>query len=95
MNNPEATVKEYVISQYPRKGAAMVYYLRTDKYRYIVWLGNNYRTTEPYEDKFVLETELYDYEKDSLEEINETGNPEYEQVMADLHSKMLSFISGQ
>jgi hypothetical protein len=55
----------------------MGYSIRTKRFRYTVWLGENFRTWMPYDEKAVIARELYDYEKDPLEKENFLDKPEY------------------
>lgn len=77
INNPAAEIKEYAFSQYPRENDKMGYSIRTKRFRYTEWLSNNFRTNLPYDQKFVIAREMYDYEKDPLETENILDKPEY------------------
>jgi iduronate 2-sulfatase len=108
MKDPKKSVKEYSVSQYPRTrsvldserlgwsdGQYMGYSLRTDRYRYTVWMKNSFRSTSPFSADLVEAVELYDYEKDPNETINFSGEKAYSKVQLDLNKKMLSFLAGQ
>lgn len=92
MENPRAEVKEFSISQYPRSQGRMGYALRDQRYRYVVWMGRDWRSTMPYDSSLVEFVELYDYEKDPLETVNVAEDPAYADVVADLNGKMLSYF---
>lgn len=105
MMNNKSSIMEYAVSQYPRKlkgdqakklgyanGKLMGYSIRTEKYRYTVWLNNEFRSTEPYSDSRVYAKELYDYVKDPLEKVNAVDNKEYTNVVKDLHAKLLAYF---
>lgn len=62
-------VKEYGVSQFPR-GKTMGYAFRTQQYRYVVWLKNDYRSDKPFSENLVEAEELYDYCSDPLETRN-------------------------
>ena len=79
INKPAAELREYVLSQYPRPKDKMGYSIRTKRFRYTVWFSNNFRTSMPYDQKSVIASELYDYEKDPLEKESVLDKPEYKQ----------------
>jgi len=75
--NPEKEIREGALSQYPRS-SYMGYSLRTSRYRYTKWV-----------DKITKEhyiAELYDYETDALETVNQAGNTEYSEIKNKLDS---------
>lgn len=76
LNNPDAQVKKYARSQYPR-GKVMGYSIRTNRYRYVEWIDNNFRTYMQYDTAKVIAKELYDYRKDPLETENLIDNKKY------------------
>ncbi len=105
MANNKTTIMDYAVSQYPRKlkgdvakkmgfanGKLMGYSIRTDKYRYTVWLNNDFRSNEPYSDSRVYAKELYDYVKDPLEKVNAVDLKEYKDIVKDMHSKLLAYL---
>jgi arylsulfatase A-like enzyme len=103
MKNNKATVKEYAMSQYPRKmdkadikpedgkGKLMGYSLRTDKYRYTLWL-KNFTSDQVYSADKVYDIELYDYENDPLEKVNQANNKKYAAIASDLDKKMITYF---
>jgi arylsulfatase A-like enzyme len=108
MKDPEKPVKEFAVSQYPRPenkmemgrlgwsdGEYMGYSLRTERYRYTVWMKDMYRSNKPYKKELVVASELYDYQKDPDETINVAGEKEYEAVRKDLNDKMTAFFASQ
>jgi arylsulfatase A-like enzyme len=70
ISHPETQLREYSFSQYPRGKEVMGYSIRTNRFRYTVWMNNGYRTNLPYDKKFVMAREMYDYEKDPLEKVS-------------------------
>ena len=108
INKSAKSVKEYSISQYPRSGngseterqgyassKVMGYSLRDKRYRYTIWLTNDFRSNRPFSADLVVGTELYDYEKDPNETVNVADSKEYKSVAKDLKSKMLAFLATQ
>jgi iduronate 2-sulfatase len=82
IKNPDAELREYALSQYPRNKDKMGYSIRTKRFRYTVWFGKSFRTNMPYEPTAVIARELYDYEKDPLEKENLLDKPEYQKDKA-------------
>ncbi|MEI7472123.1 MAG: sulfatase [Chitinophagaceae bacterium] len=104
MKNNKAKVKEYAISQYPRKlgkdemkrtgyenSAIMGYSLRTASYRYTLWM-NNFTTKEKFDVNKVYASEMYDYTKDPLEKVNVVNDKNYDKIAKDLYGKILEFF---
>lgn len=108
MKNPTSKVKEYAVSQYPRSNTsseneksgsidpnAMGYSIRTNKYRYTVWMKNGFRSTQKFNKDLLIGIELYDYEKDPLETKNVSHEKQYNLIEKQLHSQMISFLKSQ
>lgn len=108
MNDPKKIIKDFAISQYPRTnnkeeserlgfsdGEYMGYSLRTERYRYTIWLKNGFRSNKTFNKDLVLASELYDYEKDPNETINVAGEKAYAMVYSDLNNKMVHFMELQ
>ena len=107
MLNNKASVKEYSVSQYPRKlkkeeaaslgykkSNLMGYTLRTERYRYTIWM-NDFTSKQAFETSKVYASELYDYEKDSLEKVNVVKDKKYKTAAEEMHKKMLEFLKSQ
>lgn len=105
MRNPDASVKDFAISQYPRSANAMEsqrlvegsakimgYSLRTKKYRYTVWM-ENFRTGQPFKASSVVGDELYDYSKDPLEKFNVVNEKDYKLIAKNLKNKLIQYFS--
>jgi arylsulfatase A-like enzyme len=108
MINPESTVKEYAVSQYPRSSAAeennrlgyadanvMGYSIRDKQYRYTIWMRNSFRSTMPFNPASVIGDELYDYKADPLEKHNAAKDKKYEAVTAKYKKEMLRYFETQ
>ena len=108
MNKSAKSVKDYSISQYPRSGTkseterqgyasskVMGYSLRDKRYRYTVWMTNDFRSTQAFNADLIVGTELYDYDKDPNETINVVDEKEYKSVAKDLKTKMITFFASQ
>jgi arylsulfatase A-like enzyme len=106
MKNPTKKVKDFSVSQYPRaiaKGSplpaghtsnkVMGYALRSGRYRYTVWMGNDWKSQMPFDASALIGQELYDYESDPEERVNQSGNKTYEKVQTDMHAKMLAYFA--
>ena len=107
MKNNKASVKEYAMSQYPRKmdkadinkvedgkGKLMGYSMRTEQYRYTVWL-KNFTSDQVYNADKVYTKELYDYAKDPLEKVNVSDDTKYAAIAADLDKKMVAYFKSK
>jgi hypothetical protein len=79
MKDPNASLRFAALSQYPRGGRRMGYTLRSKRFRYVKWLQMNYKTGE--RTGRLIATELYDYENDPLETVNQSSNPDYKAVV--------------
>jgi iduronate 2-sulfatase len=91
LTGKKKSVKEYAVSQF-RRGKAMGYAFRTERYRYVVWIGDNFRTTKPYRKDLVVAEELYDYKVDGLETRNVLGDKSYEKVREQMQAYSLEFF---
>lgn len=107
MKDNKASVKEYAMSQYPRKmdkadinkvedgkGKLMGYSMRTEQYRYTVWL-KNFTSDQAYSVDKVYTKELYDYVKDPLEKVNVSDDTKYAAIAADLDKKMVAYFKSK
>lgn len=90
----QTPIKDFAISQYPRKDNHMGYALRTKQYRYVEWV-KDFRTTGNFNAANVHAIELYDYEKDPLETKNVANDPAYKQIKEDLSNRMHKFYAEQ
>jgi arylsulfatase A-like enzyme len=107
MQNNTSAVKEFSVSQYPRKlskeestkagydsNKMMGYSLRTNKYRFTIWM-NNFTTSQPFDAKKVFATELYDYTIDPLEKVNVYKSEKYKSIATQMKAKMIKFFKSQ
>jgi arylsulfatase A-like enzyme len=107
MMKNKASVKDFSISQYPRKlkklqlaktaytnANMMGYSLRTDQYRYTIWM-NNFTSKDTFNESQVYASEMYDYVKDPLEKVNVVNDKNYTSISASLKSKMITFFKSQ
>ena len=107
MLNNKTKGKEYTISQYPRKlkkaemtklgytdAKMMGYSLRTNQYRYTIWM-NNFTSKQAFNESQVYASEMYDYVKDPLEKVNVVNDKNYTSISAGLKSKMIAFFKSQ
>ncbi len=108
MKNSNLKIKEFAVSQYPRTtnsvekarlgyslGEYMGYSIRNERYRYTIWMKDNFRSTQPYREDLQVASELYDYKKDPLETINVVNDKKYASVTKDMHKKMINFLATQ
>jgi iduronate 2-sulfatase len=108
MDKTAKAVKDFSISQYPRSGTkseterqgyasskVMGYSLRDKRYRYTMWMTNNFRSTQVFNADLIVGTELYDYDKDPNETINVVDEVTYQSVAKDLKEKMVAYFKSQ
>jgi arylsulfatase A-like enzyme len=107
MQNKKAAVNEFAMSQYPRKlskeemkkknytsNAMMGYSMRTEKYRYTIWM-NDFTSSAAFSESKVYATELYDYVADPLEKHNVIDEKTYAKVAVELRKEMIEFFKSQ
>jgi hypothetical protein len=73
----------------------MGYSIRTSRYRYTLWLKEDFRSTQPFNKDLVIATELYDYQKDPNEAVNVADDLNYASVTKDMNEKILGFLASQ
>ena len=108
MKNPKQKVKQFAVSQYPRSGTSiekerlgyadgkcMGYSIRTERYRFTIWMKDNFRTNLAFDKKLVVATELYDYQKDPNETVNVVNEYNYRTISNVLNAKMLKYFDDQ
>lgn len=95
MKNPKLSIKDFAVSQYPREGNIMGYSIRTERYRYTLWMGKDFRSNQPFNAELVRGSELYDYDKDPNETENVVNDEKYALVSKEMHDKMTRFMATQ
>jgi len=76
------------------KGKLMGYSMRTEQYRYTVWL-KNFTSDQAYSEDKVYTKELYDYVKDPLEKVNVSDDKNYTSIAADLDKKLVTYFKSK
>ena len=102
-----AQVKDYSISQYPRKlkkvemikkgytdSKMMGYSIRTKNYRYTIWM-NNFTSADKFSLDKVYASELYDYVKDPLETVNVVSDKKYTSISKEMNAKMVAYFKSK
>jgi len=84
-------VKDFAVSQFPR-GDKMGYGFRNDRYRYVIWVKNNFTSEQPFNDSLIADEELYDYVKDPLETKSLIYDTAYAQVKKEMHDQAVAFF---
>jgi arylsulfatase A-like enzyme len=108
MKNTKSKFKEFAVSQFPRTGNAieterlgyatgeiMGYSIRTERYRYTLWLKNSLRRGNSFGKEAEAARELYDYKIDPNETVNVAHEKNYAMISKDLHAKMVRFLQTQ
>ena len=72
----------------------MGYSMRTDKYRFTIWM-NDFTTNDAFSESKVYATELYDYVADPLEKKNVVDEKAYAKTATELRKKMVEFFKSQ
>jgi len=91
LTDPDAQVKPYSMSQYPR-GAVMGYTIRTPRYRYTEWI-KNFKTNQKYDSSLVVAREMYDYDKDPKETVNVVDEPAYSAAAKEMKAMFLECMN--
>lgn len=58
-------------------------------------MKDKFRSTQPYNESFILGEELYDYEKDPLETKNVINEQPNQDIVNDLRKKMKNYFQSQ
>lgn len=73
----------------------MGYSIRTERYRYTLWMKDNFRSYRPFSEDLVVASELYDYEVDPNETVNVVDEKDYSPVSKEMYKQMLLFLGNQ
>lgn len=85
---------DFALSQYPRKnGKVMGYSIRTERYRYTEWHGNNYCAVSPYDASNIEAIELYDFVSDPNETKNHAKDEDKATIVKELQLKLKAKIN--
>lgn len=100
LQNKNAVVHDYAISQYPRgfnndPRGIMGYSLRNKQYRYTEWIGGSFTTAQLFDVSKVKAVELYDYVNDPLETKNLAAEPGMEKVAKEMSEKLHEYYAQQ
>ena len=108
MKNPNAKVKDFSVSQYPRSGEnsetdrlgftdskVMGYSIRTNQYRLTIWMKDFFKSTQPFNKSLIVGTELYDYKNDPNETVNVYHKKKYSAISKKMYSEMIAFFKSQ
>jgi len=108
MKNPTIPTKAYAVSQYPRSSITgeygrlghaeakfMGYSLRDERYRYTIWLKDNYKSFKPFNTDLVVGVELYDYKKDPDETKNVAHVKKYAPITEKMNAEMLAYLAAE
>ncbi len=98
LKNNDASIKDFAISQYPRKYKGknyMGYSIRTSQYRYTEWMGPDFTTEKPYNEALLFANELYDLNKDPEETTNIVNQANTKADLTKLKEQLQSFYLQQ
>ncbi|MCK5782433.1 MAG: sulfatase-like hydrolase/transferase, partial [Flavobacteriales bacterium] len=80
INGETKRVKEFAVSEITR-GKIIGYSLRSDRYRYTAWVGEDPINTKKLSENKIIGEELYDYKVDPLERKSYINDPEYKAIV--------------
>ena len=95
MKGKEASVKDIAVSQYPRHPDIMGYSFRNERYRYTLWMKENWKSTDKFDKNLVDAEELYDYQVDPLEKVSVASKEEYKAIKEKMHKYALTYFKQQ
>lgn len=95
MQGEQNQVKEFAISQYPRGKDIMGYALRNNRYRYVEWYSNNYRSYKTWKKENIIASELYDYKTDPDETHNLVNAKDYQEIKQSLSVQLHTFLQNK
>lgn len=95
MNGEKERAKQFAVSQFHRQGTYMGYAFRDERYRYVVWLKDNFRSYMTYKKELIIARELYDYETDPYENRNLINDENYNKVVSRFESWSVSYFIDQ
>jgi arylsulfatase A-like enzyme len=95
MKGKVKSVKDYSVSQFHRQGSYMGYAFRDERYRYVVWLKDNFRTYMSYRKELEVAWELYDYKTDHYETINLINDNNYKDVIKRFEEYSVNYFIDQ
>ena len=92
MDNKVSKIKDYAVSQFTRDGDKMGYAFRNERYRYVIWMKDNFTSERAFEDALIADEELYDYVKDAEERKNLAFELDYVAIKAQLKNQAIAFF---
>jgi iduronate 2-sulfatase len=87
--------KPYALSQIQRLDDYMGYAFRDERYRYVVWMRNNFRSYYGFSEELIVASELYDYKADYAETVNLINRWEYMNVVQKFRNWSVDFFISQ
>lgn len=97
IKDPSSAVHDFAVTQYPRdkKNAIMGYALRDNRYRLVLWMSDSYTTQMKYDERWLIASELYDYQASPNEDENLIDKPAYAETAKVLKAKLIQFFDEQ
>lgn len=95
MNGSKKSVIPFAVSQIQRLDDYMGYAFRDERFRYVVWLKNDFRSYMSYRKELIVGRELYDYQADPEETKNVINQIDYAKVVQKFESWSVNFFMDQ
>ena len=95
LDGSKGKLMNVAVSQYPRFPDKMGYSFRDERYRYTVWMKDGWKSTQPFEGKFIDAEELYDYQIDPLEKVSVAKSETYKEVKNRMYTEAIKFFESQ
>lgn len=108
MKKPTSGTKKYAVSQYPRSGPNseserlgyadsqyMGYSIRTNDYRYTLWMKDRFRSSQAFDKKLIVGVELFDYVKDPNETKNVVKDKAYKSTVTQMQNYIEEFFNSE
>ncbi|WP_430816509.1 sulfatase [Carboxylicivirga sp. RSCT41] len=93
LKKKETKVKDFAVSQFHRRGTLNGYAFRNERFRYVVWLKDKYRSDKPFTVELIEDEELYDYVNDREETVSLIHKEEYQNEIRQWRDKAAAFLN--
>jgi len=95
LTNQQKEIKEFAVSQFHRRGTLNGYAFRDERYRYVVWLKEKYRSDQPFSMNLIEDEELYDYQNDADETMNVINKEQNKALGEQWRKRVADFLNSR